>query len=450
MLKKLEKWLMPVADVLGRNKVLIAIRDGFLFTSPLVIVGSIFLLLANFPIEGWSGFWAKFFGEGWEKYLGAVTNATFSIVSLSTVIGVSYAYARELGGKQLQSGLTGLVAYLILTPTKIDFIQDDQVLGQVSGLSFGKIGNNGIFLAMIVGLLSAKLLTWVYNKGWTIKMPAGVPPAVVDSFAAIIPSGLVMLTFFIVNIIFLNTSFGSAQEFIYTVLQAPLVNVGNTLGSLILYSLFSSLFWMFGINGPAVTNSIWSPIFRAISLENIAAYEAKLPLPHIFTGNFVDFFQTAGGGGSTLSLVIVMLLFAKSERIKQLGKLSLVPGIFGINEPLIFGLPVVLNPIIAIPFILTPIVNTTISYIGFATNFIPKTSGITIPWATPPVISGYLTTGSWRAAVLQLVFIIIGCFIYYPFIKILDKKYIEEEKNEENKKDEIDDLSFDDLSIDDL
>ena len=131
MLKKLEKWLMPVADALGRNKVLIAIRDGFLFTSPLVIVGSIFLLLANFPIEGWSGFWAKFFGEGWEKYLGAVTNATFSIVSLSTVIGVSYAYARELGGKQLQSGLTGLVAYLILTPTKIDFIQDDQVLGQV-------------------------------------------------------------------------------------------------------------------------------------------------------------------------------------------------------------------------------------------------------------------------------------------------------------------------------
>lgn len=449
MLKRLEKLMMPIADKLGSNKVLIAIRDGFLYTTPLIIIGSIFLLLANFPITGWSAFWAGIFGEGWEAYLGAVTQATFSSIAVLSTVGISYAYARELGGQRVEAALTSLVIFLILTPGKFSVMNEGQEVAEASGISFQFIGNNGIFLAMVVALLSTRLLIAIYNKGWTIKMPDGVPPAVADSFAALIPSGIVITVFFIINIVFKMTSFGSAHEFVYTMLQAPLVNAGNTLGSYILYSLFGSLFWMFGINGPAVTNTIWSPITRAISIENMEALEAGLALPNIFTGNFVDFFQTAGGGGSTLSLVIVMLFFCKSKRIKQLSKLSILPGIFGINEPLIFGLPIVLNPILAIPFVLTPVLNTVLTYLATISGVIPKTTGIQIPWATPPVISGYLTTGSWRGAVFQIFFIVVGMAIYYPFIKILDRQYLEDEKTA-TVENEIDDLSFDDLDLDDL
>lgn len=448
MLDKLEKVLMPIADKLGKNKLLMAIRDGFLISTPLLIVGSLFLLIANFPIPGWSEFWARFFGVGWEGYLSNVARATFDIVSVLTVIGIGYAYAREIGGDKIQGAIVALVSFIILMPTKIAY-EGLEGAANMNAISFSFTGTNGIFLAMVVSIASVKLFHWAYKKGWTIKMPEGVPPAVSDSFAALIPSALVLFVFFLVRIGFELTPFGSAHEFIYKVLQAPLIGVGNSLGAQIIYVVLSSIFWIFGINGPAVTNSVFSPIFRTLSIENLAAFEAGSPLPHIYTGQFVDLFQTFGGGGSTLSLVILMVTVAKSQRIKKLGNLSLVPGIFGINEPIIFGLPIVLNPIMAIPFIGVPLMNTVLSAIAFETGFLPYTNGVALPWTTPLGFSGYLSTGSWRAAAVQVGLVVLGCLVYYPFIKILDKNYLKDEANQ-SEEDDLDDISFDDLSMDDF
>lgn len=448
MLQKLEKVLMPIADKLGKNKILVAIRDGFLISTPLIIVGSIFLLIANFPIPGWSEFWAGIFGEGWESYFSNVARATFDIISILTVVGIGYAYAREIGSDRIQGAIVSLVSFVILMPTAIPYegVEGPSIL---RAISFSYTGTNGIFLAMLVSILSIRIFNWAYKKGWTIKLPKGVPPAVFDSFAALIPSAIVMFIFFLARIVFELTPYESAHNFIYTVLQAPLMGVGNSLGAQIVYVVSCSIFWFFGINGPAVANSVFSPIFRTLSMENLAAFEAGLPLPHIYTGQFVDLFQTFGGGGSTLSLVILMMTICKSQRIKQLGRLSIIPGIFGINEPIIFGLPIVLNPVMVIPFIGVPLMNTILSAIAFETGFLPYTNGVALPWTTPLGFSGYLSTGSLKASIFQIFLVALGCVVYYPFIKILDKNYLKDEQST-NGEDDLEEISFEDISLDDI
>ena len=225
--------------------------------------------------------------------------------------------------------------------------------------------------------------------------------------------------------------------------------LGDTLGANALYSFMCTFFWFFGINGPAVCNSVFF-IGNVLTAKQLIAFEAGKALPYIFTNPFSNFFCNFGGGGSTLSLVILMVTVFKSERIKQLGKLSIVPGFFGINEPIIFGLPVVLNPVIAIPFILVPMMNLILSYFATLWGIIPPTTGVNLPWTTPIGFSGWLATGSWRASVWQIFLLVLGMMIYYPFIKTLDKKYLAEEAAAANESSEEDDISFDDLDLDNL
>ncbi|QIL46750.1 PTS sugar transporter subunit IIC [Vagococcus coleopterorum] len=450
MFDKLEKVLMPMADKLGKNKVLLAIRDGFLITTPLIIVASLFLLFANFPITGWSEFWAGMFGEGWESWFTNVSRPVFEMVGFLSCFGTAYAYGRQLEGDAIQSAGIGMIAFLILTPTRIFFdgvpaVEGGDVAG---GLSFLYLGSQGIFLGLFVSIIAVWLFNWVYRRGWTIKMPDGVPPAVSQSFEALIPSAVVMLLFFFIRIGFEFTPYETVHNFIYSVLQTPLKGAGNTLTAQLIYGVATTVFWFFGINGPAVANSVFGPITKVLTMENLEAFQNGTDLPNIFTDPFSNFFTNWGGGGSTLSLVIVMILFCNSKRIKQLGKLALVPGIFGINEPIIFGLPIVLNPIIIIPFILVPQVNLILSTIATNLGWIPYTTGVALPWTTPIGFSGYLSTGSLFAAVWQIGLLILGCAMYYPFIKILDKKYLEEEASAVAVEEE--EISFDDISFDDL
>lgn len=418
---KLEKILMPMADVLTKNRVLIAIRDGFLISTPLLIVGSIFLLIANFPIPGWDAAVSSVLGAGWTDWFKAVSRASFNCTGLLTALGTGYAMAREFKADKIQGAAVALVSYFILMPTIHTAVRDS---GEVvkdavfAGLDFDYIGPNGIFMALICATLGVWLFAFAYKKGWTIKMPKGVPPAVADSFAALVPSGLVE-------------------------------GLGDTLGANALYSFMCTFFWFFGINGPAVCNSVFF-IGNVLTAKQLIAFEAGKALPYIFTNPFSNFFCNFGGGGSTLSLVILMVTVCKSERIKQLGKLSIVPGFFGINEPIIFGLPVVLNPVIAIPFILVPMMNLILSYFATLWGIIPRTTGVNLPWTTPIGFSGWLATGSWRASVWQIFLLVLGMMIYYPFIKTLDKKYLAEEAAAANESSEEDDISFDDLDLDNL
>jgi PTS system cellobiose-specific IIC component len=447
MFDKLEEKLTPIADTLSKNKVLSAIRDGFIFTTPIVIIGSIFLLIANFPIPGYTEFMAGIFGEGWSAYLGRVTAIAFDGIALLASASIAYAYAGEKGlNNKISAALVGMVSFLIITPQRHpDFVNVEDAEQVFSGFAFKNLGTAGIFLSMLTAIIAVQIFAWATKKDMVIKLPEGVPPAVMDSFAALIPAALAMLFFFVLNIIIANTSYEYMHNFIYEVLQAPLVGLGRFAMFEVIYQFLSTLFWFFGINGPAVTNTVFGPIHKALTLENYEAAQAGLKMTNVFTAGFSDFFANFGGGGSTLGLVFMMATLAKSEQLKTLGKLSLPAGIFGINEPIIFGLPIVLNPIMAIPFILAPVINTVISYIATIVGFIPITMGIQLPWTTPPLFSGFLITGTFRASILQLVLILLNMLLYYPFFKVLDNKYLKEEQENANKVDELDELSFDDL-----
>ena len=443
MFNKLEKALTPVADALTKNKELIAIRDGFLLTVPITIVGSIFLLIANFPIDGWVDMIASFAGANWTTYFDAVIQSTFDTVTLVGVLGIAYCYSRELNVDKMAGAILALICFLIVTP-KV------HTMGEFTfgALMLRNLGTAGMFLGMIIALVSVRIFAWAVHKNFVIKLPDGVPPAVMDSFKALIPSGIAMIIFFIVNIIFVNTPYECAHNFIYQILQAPLEGLGRLSGFEVIYQFLSTLFWFFGINGPAVTNTIFGPIHKALTLQNYEAQVAGQAMTNIFVAGFSDFMCNFGGGGSTLGLVIMMAFMGKSSRIKQLGRLSLPAAIFGINEPIIFGLPIVLNPIMAIPFIFVPVINTIISTVLTYIGLIPIIGGAQLPWTTPIFFSGYLVSGSWITGFVQLGLLALDMVIYYPFLKMLDKKYLADEANAVDESDEIDDLSFDDLSLD--
>ncbi|MGB4984179.1 MAG: PTS transporter subunit EIIC [Erysipelotrichaceae bacterium] len=450
MFNKLEKLLMPIARVLSKNKVLSAIRDGFLVTVPITIVGSFFLLIANFPIEAVMNFFTSIFGAGWDAYLGRLITLSFDCVALLSVLTIAYCYAREKGiENKIAPAVVALVCFLIITP-QFSMVKVEGVVEavRVGGFSFKFLGTAGMFLGMLTAITSVEIFAFAVKKKLVIKMPDGVPPAVMESFGSLIPAAISMITFLAVSIAFSFTSYEYVHYFIYQVLQAPLVGLGKLAGFEVIYQFLSTLFWFFGINGPAVTNTIFAPIHKVLTQENYEAAKAGLQMTNIFTAGFSDFFCNFGGGGSTLALVIMMSFAGKSQRMKTLGRLSLPAGIFGINEPIIFGLPIVLNPIIGIPFILVPVVNTILAYLATILTIMPITSGIQLPWTTPIFFSGWLVTGTIMGALVQLVLLVVDALIYYPFFKIVDNRYLDEEKVNIDKKDELDDLSFDDLSLD--
>ncbi len=450
MFAGLESTMGRVAERLSTNKVLIAIRDGFLVGTPLIIVASIFLVIANFPVPGYSEFMAQFFGKGWENSMDAVIDSTFSILAVLGAVGIGYSYAKQLESDAIAGGVLSLVCYLIMTP-KVHPKFVNEAGKAFSGFAFSNLGSAGVFLAMITAIVSVKIFVTIQKKGWVIKLPDAVPPAVYHSFAALIPSAFAMFFAFAIYLIFSLTEYQYAQTFIYKVLQAPLEGFGQTVFFEPIYQFLSTLFWFFGINGPAVTNTVFNPIHLVLTNQNLEAFKAGQPLPNIFTGPFGDFFGNFGGGGSTLSLVFLMVFLAKSERMKKLGRLALIPGIFGINEMVTFGLPVVLNPIIAIPFLLTPLVNTILATIATMVGIIPYTTGASLPWTTPFFFSGWLSTGSIVAGFFQIFLIILGCLIYFPFFKALDNQYLKEEAGSSMLTgDELDDVDLNDLSFDDL
>ena len=455
MIKQLEKFLVPLAEAIGKNKYLVSIRDGFLITTPILIAGSIFLLIGEFPwpaLNEWMGsiIVDQKTGANLTSFIEKPAGATFSIMAIFAVIAIAYSFAKQMKTNKIFGSATAVMSWLLLMPYSIDGVTKigrKEVPVSLEGIPLNWVGAKGIFIGIIVSFLAVHIYAFIEKKGWVIKMPPGVPPTVVESFAALIPAMFVMIFFFLINLIlgFLGTN---AFQVIFDILQTPLVHLGGTLGALLIAFLFNGLFWFFGINGGAVVGAVYGPVLATLSLENVEFFKNGVGSPNIVNEQFYELFVVYGGAGSTLSLIIAMLFFCKSKRITELGKLALIPGIFGINEPIIFGLPMVLNPVMVLPFLLIPIFNILVGYASMAMKLVPITNGVTIPWTTPPVISGFLAT-DWRGAVLQIILIIIGIFLYMPFIKAMDKQYLADEANAvevaSNDDIDLDSLSFDDL-----
>lgn len=424
-MKLLEAKLVPVARKLDQNRYLTAIKDGFFAVMPLLIIGSMFLLIPNIPSEAYQNFMASKLGEDWSKYILIPFDATMNLMTIFVMIGMAKSLGRSFDIDDVTSIVTALVGFLILTPMT-ELINDG---GQ--GLPVANFTATGLFVGIFSTIFAIKIFSIIKNKGWTIKMPGNVPANVATSFSSLIPELFVILIFTAIRIAFSFTTFETVQNFLYTILQKPLTNIGGNLIFLIIVVIIQQILWMFGIHGSNVTDGITKPIMFAQTAENAEAFAAGLELPNILNYQFYSNYVNIGGAGATLALVLIILFVAKSQRFKSLGKLSIGAGIFNINEPMIFGLPMVLNPIIVVPFIIAPLVNILLTYFVMSIGLVPLANGINIQWTTPPILSGLIISG-WRGALHQVILIIIDGLIYYPFFRVVDKLELEKESLQNN------------------
>lgn len=416
----LESFLLPIADKLNNNRYLTALRDGFMVALPLIIFGSIFVVIANFPFLD-KMISAEAF-TAYQNALGPASAATLSIMGLFVIIGIGYKLTEHYGGEAIYGGVVALAAFLILTP---------QVLESVSGvIPTSSLGAEGMFLGIFTAFISAELNRYFINKGWTIKMPAGVPGAVSKSFSALIPITLTLSVFLLIRILFSYTSFETMQSFIYTIIQEPLTILGSGLPATIVIVLLIQIFWFFGLHGQIIVNSVFDPIWYALNEQNLTAFQAGTELPNIVTKQFIDSFLVGmGGSGMTLAVIILIFAIGRSRQLKELAKLGAPAGIFNVNEPIIFGLPIIMNPLVIIPWLFAPVVVTIITYFSMASGLVPPPAGIIVPWTTPPILNGFLATGNaWQGGVLQAFNLFVVVIIWWPFLRILDKNYYENEQ----------------------
>ena len=432
--KCLEKKLMPMAELVSKNKYLLTMRDSFAMLMPILIIGSMFTLVGNLPIPAWVDFLKSTTIQGKSLFsLLAIPSAcTVSLMAIFLSFEIGYNFADQLGLEdRVSAGMVSLVSWFILMPQVTEFLpQGASQPFLVESIPLAWTGARGVFVAIIVGFLSVSIFGFAIKKNWVIRMPEGVPTSVSLAFSALVPMALTFAAVWAISVLFALTPWGDAFTCIYSMLQTPLTMLGGTVWALAIAYIIQGIFWFFGINGSNITSPIFTPILTALTLENQAAFAAGTALPNIINREFDAFFALFGGGGSTLSLLIVIFLFCNSRRAKDIAKISIVPGIFGINEPVMYGLPIVLNPIMAIPLIFTPVVNVLIAWFTMSAGLVPLCNGIMLPGSTPPLISGFLLCG-WQGALLQLVLILIDMAIYLPFIKALDMQFLKEEKGAE-------------------
>lgn len=416
----LESKLLPIGIKLAENRYLKAINKGFMIILPLTIFGSIFTLIASFPITTWTEWLTN---NGLVNWLSLPYKLTVDLIALYTVVAIAYAFTKQEGYDGIAGGISALVSFMLVTPLAQITTKDDKV---ITAISMDWLGAKGLFVAMFVAIIASLLFIWFTKKGWVIKMPEGVPPMVSQSFSSLIPIFLTGTLFLIIAYIFSLTNFGSVHNLIYTFVAAPLQAVGGSFGGMVVFTIALHLLWFFGIHGGNVVNSVANPILLPLALENLANFQAGVAPTNIYSAAFKNTYQF-GGGGMTISLALLMIFVAKSDRFKSLGKLSLPANLFYINEPIIFGTPIVLNTTILIPFILAPLITQILAYVLTVIGVLPVLIGYQIPWTMPPIVSGFIQ-GGWRVALFQLFSIFLTFAIYYPFFKVLDKQACLEEQ----------------------
>ncbi|WP_288221981.1 PTS sugar transporter subunit IIC [uncultured Clostridium sp.] len=413
----IERLLVPVATKLNSQRHICAIRDAFILTFPLTMAGSLMVLL-NFVLLDPNGFIAKLIHLGdlipnladYQAIFAPVLKGSLDILAILIVFLIARNLARTLGADDLLTGLTAVSVFFIIYPA-----------GENGMLSTQYLGPQGLFVAIIVGLLVGEILSKLSKSPkLEIKMPEQVPPAVSRTFKILLPIIIVTIGFSIVNFILLKvTNGGGIHTLVYNLLQKPLTKLGDNILSVVVMTLVSNLLWIMGIHGPNTIAAVRDTMFAEANAANLAFAQANgtawgAPFPT--TWALVDGFANYGGSGCTLGLVIAIFIFSKMKDQKDIAKLSIGPGLFNINESVIFGLPIVLNPIFIIPFLLVPIVNVLIGWGAMMIKLIPPIA-YSVPWTTPgPLIPFLGTGGNFMGLVVGFVCLAVSVIIYAPFV----------------------------------
>lgn len=412
----LETYLLPFAEKLGQNRYLNVLKDAFMLSLPLTIFGSIFIVIANLP------FLSLIMSEDkisiLREALNPAAEGSMLIMTVFVVMGIGYYLATSYKVEGIYGSAIAISAFFLVTPL------------ENGGMSLDRLGAKGMFVGILVAMLSGELYKRAVLKGWTIKMPDSVPPAVSRSFSALIPAFLTLTLFLVIRIIFSLTPFGNIHDFIFKTIQTPMMKLGGGLPATIFAIIMIQLLWFFGLHGQVIVNSVLDPVWNTLSLENFEAFQAGKELPNIITKQFMETYTVGlGGTGMTLAVAFALLFVVKSRQLKELGKLAGPAAIFNVNEPIIFGLPIVMNPLIFIPWMLAPVVVVIFTYTMMAIGLAPIPTGVTVPWTVPIFFSGSLATNSMMGGIIQVINFFIVFIIWLPFLKVLDRQAIQAEEN---------------------
>ncbi|WP_029487332.1 PTS cellobiose transporter subunit IIC [Enterococcus gallinarum] len=411
---KISEKILPLANALGQNRYLTVLRDAFMLSFPITMFGSIVVVINNLPFfnDATKGTLSTLFGNG--------QNATMSIMTVFVTFGIGYYLSKSYDVEGIFGGAVSFASFLILTPFFMTTESGETVTGV---LSLDRLGAKGMFIGMIAAFLAAEIYCRVTKRGWQIKMPDGVPPAVTKSFAALIPAIVTLTIFLMINAIMTGVFHANLHDVIYELIQKPLTGLGSSLPATLLALFLVQFLWFFGLHGQIIVNSVMDPIWNTLMLDNLEAYQNGEALPHIVTKPFMETFTVGlGGSGMTLAVVILMAFVLKKKQYRDVGRLALAPGIFNVNEPAIFGMPIVLNATILIPWVFAPLVVTTFNYLVMAAGLVPAPTGVSVPWTVPVIASGVLATNSWLGGLLQVIDVVLVGMIWYPFLRILDRQ----------------------------
>ena len=427
----LEEKLMPAASKLSEQRHLKAIRDGIMSTIPLTIIGGISLIIAFPPVDPARTEATNIFKKfllGWHSWatanMGAILtpyNMTMAIMSLFAAVAIAYSLAKEYQKKveidPLSSAVISGVVFLLVSAPATE-----------GAIPMTYLDAKGLFTAMIIGLVTVEITRALLERGISIKMPEGVPPAVSASFTALIPMVVNIALFYAINLILLSAFGSNLPETIMKALT-PALSAVDSLWFMIVVIIITHLLWFVGVHGAAIMGTITAPFFAQNIMANAAAKVAGQPMEFIWTDPLWAVVVVLGGSGATLALAVLMLR-SKSSQLKAVGKVGILPGLFNINEPILFGTLIILNPIMFIPLILAPCVNGIIGYLSVKLELVGN-AFVAVPWTTPAFIGLPLATLDWKAFVLVVVCFFIDMAIYYPFFKSYEKLLVEEEKTGE-------------------
>ena len=397
--------VVPVLTAISENTYLSAIRAGMVSVVPLTIIGGFFMILSHLPISGWDALVAPFV-----QLLQVPVTATFGCLAVFVCFFIGYDLGKQLKQEAIVSATLATLVFLMMQLRLEDLT-----------LSMDSLGSKGLFTAILVALIAVRIQKLFGDWNLVIKLPANVPAIVYESFLSLCPMFFLVLVFWLVRFVL-----GVDIDLLVQKGFEPLVFALNTLPGILVYAFLVTLLWSIGINGDNAMDAIVAPIFLQYLSANVEAVTLGQPLPYVTANGFFTTFVNVGGTGATIALALVMLR-SRDPGFRQVSRISLPTQIFQINEPIMFGFPIVLNPVFMVPYILNALLLTAGTYLLMQWNVIQKPF-VNVPWTTPPVIGHYLVSGGdWRAAVWGIVSIVIAMLVYYPFAKAAERQRLQAE-----------------------